>query len=261
MNTPKLLPGTLIIAVLTLCANAALAQVRVEGTVYDATQRFPMQGVSVVASSGSGTMTDSLGHYSIRLAAGDSIYFSWLGKSTSRFAVKKIEDPSQFDMSLDLPVESLPSVFVGPRSYRMDSLENRKEYAKIFDYSGTNFIEDKKASGNPTFGIGLDMDIFFNAARNKRMDRFREFLIWEEHDKYVDHRFTKALVRRITGLQPPALDTFMHQYRPGYEYLQSFATDWEFYQYIQQSGKYFLEMWKEEHPNEKLQPDTLIQSR
>jgi len=249
MNTPKLLQRTLTAVAAMLLANATMAQVRVEGTVYDGSQRYALQGVSVMTSSGSGTTTDSLGHYSIKLGATDSIYFSYLGKVTSKIPAKGIDDPTQFNMSLDLPVVSLPSVFVDPKSYRMDSLENRKEYQKIFDFDRSGFLVDKKASGDPKFGIGLDMDILFDGKRNKRMEGFQQFLIQEEQEKSIDHRFTRALVKRLTGLEPPALDTFMHRYRPGYEFCQATTSDWEFYEYIRNSGKYFTELWKQEHPN------------
>src|SRR4051812_11157582 len=123
MNFPKLLRKSLLVLVSALCGRTAMAQVQIDGTVYDRSQRYPMQGVSVLGTSGVGTQTDSLGHYSIRLRATDSIYFSYLGKISAKIPVKNIDNTAPFDMSLDMPIDSLPSVFVGPRSYRQDSLE------------------------------------------------------------------------------------------------------------------------------------------
>jgi len=248
MNFPKLLRKHLLVLVSALCGKAAIAQVQIEGTVYDRTQSYPMQGVSVLGTSGVGTQTDSLGHYSLRLRATDSLYFSYLGKISSKIPVKNIDTNSPFDMSLDAPVESLPGVFVGPRSYRQDSLENRREYAKIFNYDGSDYLADKRAGNNATFGIGLNIDMLFNGKRNKRMENFREFLEQQEHEKYIDHRFTKAIARRITGIQPPVLDSFMRAYRPSYEFVLSCTTDMELYQYIQTAGKSFLEMRRQDHP-------------
>ncbi len=249
MNTPKLLQRILPGVIAVLLAHAGMAQVRVEGTVYDGSQRYALQGVSVMSASGGGTTTDSSGHYSIKLALTDSIYFSYLGKVTSKIPVKHIDDPTQFNMSLDVPVQALPSVFVDPKSYRMDSLENRREYQKIFDFDRAGFLQNKKANGDPTFGIGLDMDVLFDGKRNKRMEGFQQFLVQEEQEKSIDHRFTRALVKRLTGLEPPALDTFMHRYRPSYEFCQATTSDWEFYEYIRDSGKYFTEIWRQEQHN------------
>ena len=36
----------------------------------------------------------------------------------------------------------------------------------------------------------------------------------QERQKYIDYRFNKSLVKRITGLEPPLLDSFMVRYRP-----------------------------------------------
>jgi hypothetical protein len=250
MKRPKLLQKTAGVLIGLCCYHATQAQVHIEGTVYDRTQRFPMRGVSVMGTSGAGTATDSLGHYSIRLQPADSLYFSYLGKISGKIPVKYIDNTAPFDMSLDAPVDTLTTVFVGPRSYREDSLENRREYQKLFNYDAMGFLEDKKATGNSAFGLGIDMDIFWNGKRNKRMDNFREFLEQEEKDKYIDHRFTKALVRKITGLQPPALDSFMRAYRPSYDFIQSFETDMEYYQYIKDASRSFGEMWKLDHPDQ-----------
>jgi hypothetical protein len=229
--------------------------------VYDKSQRYPMANVSVISTSGSGTITDSLGRYLVKLSAADSISFSYLGKSTYKFAVKEIEFPDQFDMSLDVVVDSLPFVTVYQKNYRIDSLENRREYQKVFDYGGGDYIENMKTGrGKSAMGVGFNFDMFFEGKSVRRMEAFQKRLIWEEHDKYVDHRFTRALVKRITGLQAPALDTFMRQYRPSYEFIQACETDWEFYKYILESSRFFVEMWRKDYPDIKPLADTIIKT-
>jgi hypothetical protein len=81
------------------------------------------------------------------------------------------------------------------------------------------------------------------------MDNFRQFLEQQEHEKYIDHRFTKAIARKLTGLQSPVLDSFMRMYRPSFEFVAACQTDMELYEYIKDSGKYFKDMWKQEHPD------------
>lgn len=237
--------------VIVACHNLVNAQVIVKGTVYDRTQLYAMPGVSVLSTSGIGTVTDSSGHYSIKLPTNDSIYFSYLGKSTSKFAVNDITYNLQFDMSLDISMDSLPSVYVSPNNYFMDSLANRKDYQKIFDYGGSRYIDNMKTNRRGGMGVSLDMDMFFNAKESRRLIAFQQRLEQEEHDKYIDHRFTKALVKRITAMEPPALDTFVKMYRPSYDFLKTFTTDWEFYKYILEASRSFMDIWKEEHPQKK----------
>jgi hypothetical protein len=125
----------------------------------------------------------------------------------------------------------------------MDSLANREENRKIFDFDPA--IGSAPGGG---FGIGVSFDMIFNAARYKRLERFKDFLIRQEQDKYVDHRFNKALVKRITNLTSPALDSFMVEYRPTYETLKGFETEYEYYEYIKGCSQSFSYMWKQDHP-------------
>jgi len=244
----RLFHRRVLLALFLFSVRTTFGQVQITGTVYDVSQRFAMIGVSVMGVSGIGTTTDSLGHYSIRLPAHDSIYFSYLGKNTSKFFVGDLQAGQPFDMALQVSIDSLPTVYVRSRDYLTDSLANRKEYAKVFNYQA-NTLNNMKMSQHGGMGVGLDIDMFFNGKERRRMEAFQARLEEDEHDKYVDHKFTRAIVKKITGLDTPALDTFMKQYRPSYEFIQSCATEYEFYHYIQEWGKFFNESWKEDHPD------------
>lgn len=245
MDAPTLLYRCFFAVVLVLVGHITFGQVvEIKGTVYDRSQLFAMPGVSVLGTSGAGTMTDSAGRYSIRLAKNDSIYFSYLGKFTVKFPVKTIAPGYPLNMSLAVSVDSLPLVVVRPKVYRYDSLENREEYRRIFDYSPEYLTPG--ASGG--VGVGFNLDMLFNARKVRQTLALQRRLIEEEHDKYVDHRFSKTLVRRITGLPSPALDTFMRVYRPSYEFILRCENDYEYYRYIRDWGREFWVLWKEEHP-------------
>jgi hypothetical protein len=237
----------LLTATLPLITDVAFGQVQISGTVYDKSIMFGLRGVSVMGSSGAGTITDSLGHYHIGLSSGDSIFFSYLGRATSKFPVKDIPSGSPFDMSLEVAVDSLPSVFVQSSNYQEDSLENRREYKKIFDYEADYLTGMKSNKHGTGLGIGLDFDLLLDGKRNRRMLAFQQRLEEEEKDRYIDHRFTRAVVKRITGLQQPALDTFMRQYRPSYEFIQSCETEYEFYKYILEWSQFFEKDWNVTH--------------
>ncbi len=251
MKQAKLLRKLLFVVFLALCGVVAVGQdikkVPVTGTIYDASARFALQGVSVLGTSGAGTTTDSTGHYRIQLPVGDSISFSYLGRGTAKVPVKDIPVGFPFDMSLDVAVDSLPTVFIRSRDYRMDSLENRREYKKVFDY-GTSYIDKMNAGrGGRGLGVGIDLDLLFDGKKNRQMLALQNRLEWEETDKYIDHRWNRALLKRVTGLEAPALDSFMKQYRPTKEFIQSCETDYEFYHYIREWSKYFSEDWTKAH--------------
>lgn len=236
-RTPKIF---LVFLLLLPGITAYCQQVTISGTVYDITKKTPVEAVSVLSTSGRGTMTDSLGRYSITVRETDSIYFSYLNKPTPKYAVTTIQNPGAFDISILRKVQELPSVFLKQRNYRMDSLQNRLDYAKAFNYTKPGF----SLSSNPNpggMGVGLDLDALINMfkfRKNKRMLAFQKRLLREEKEKYVSHRFSKALVKKLTGLNPPQLDSFMDEFRPTYEMTVQF-NDLEFGQFIIEAFKYY----------------------
>ena len=102
-----------------------------------------------------------------------------------------------------------------PRNYRLDSIQNRQDYAKAFNFQKPGIGSSLNMA--PGGGVGLDIDEFirmFQFQRNKRMRAFQDRLLQEEEDKYIDHRFNRALVIKLTQLRGPQLDNFMKIYRP-----------------------------------------------
>lgn len=202
---------------------------KIKGTVYDSSRIFPMEAVTVLSTSGRGTITNSDGHYEIEVDEKDSIWFSYLNKSTIKYPVLKILNPFEFDISIQVNVPVLREVKVRPRNYRQDSLQNRLDYAKVFNY--------QKPKLKPTvtgFGVGFDLNEIINMfrfRRNRSMASFKARLEQEERDRFVDHRFSKALVRRLTLLDSAALDSFMRIFRPSFLFTK-LANDYDFQEYI-----------------------------
>ena len=50
------------------------------------------------------------------------------------------------------------------------------------------------------------------------MHLFQQRLLQQERDKFIDHRFNKPLVQRLTGLAGEERDRFMARCRPSYEF-------------------------------------------
>jgi hypothetical protein len=192
-----------------------------------------MELVTVLTSSGKGTMTDSMGRYKIEVDINDSVYFSYQNKVTGKYPVAKMEDQTQFNMSLHIHVFSLPNVTVRGRNYRSDSLINRREYAKYFNFSKPNPLHSINVGPS---GVGMDPNEIINMFRFKRNRQLAELsnrLIKEEQDKYVDYRFNKTLIKKLTLLDGEPLRLFMQKYRPPYDYAV-LTNELEMGYYIQQ---------------------------
>jgi hypothetical protein len=207
--------------------------VTVHGTVFNMYRTKPLEAVSVICTSGRGTITDSNGNYSIQAPVDDSIYFSYLGKATAKYAVSTINTFTGFDIALHVDPLELKEVKVMPQNYRMDSLQNRKDYEKYFDFKKPGFkITNPTTNGG--LGAGVDLDELINVfrfQRTKRLLAFQRRLEDDEQDKYVDHRFSKYVVKKVTHLKDEELDSFMVKYRPSYDFCKK-ATDYDFLDYI-----------------------------
>jgi len=202
--------------------------------VYDSSRNYPLEAVSVLATSGHGAITNSEGYYEIEVTETDSIWFSYLNKPTKKFPVLQIATPLGFDISLMVNVPTLKEVTIRPKNYRQDSMQNRLDYAKIFNYQ-----KPKIRTVTPQYGAGAGFDLdeiinMFRFKRNKSITSFQNRLLVEEQEKFIDHRFNKALVRRLTQLEGNELDSFMRTFRPSYTFVK-FAGEYDFQYYIKEA--------------------------
>jgi hypothetical protein len=221
-----------------LKTSSGYAQYKIRGTVYDSTRKYPVELVTVLTTSGKGTITNEYGEYEIKVNEKDSIWFSYLNKPTIKFPVLKIINPFAFDISLKVNIPELKEVKVRQPNYRQDSIQNREDYAKIFNYQ-----KPKLKVVTPQYGAaaGFDLDEIINMfrfKRNRSMLAFQKRLLEEEQEKFVDHRFSKGLVRRLTGLDENELDSFMRVFRPPYFFCVK-TSDYDFQKYIKDAYERF----------------------
>ena len=247
-NITTQLPGLIkqllnLILVFLLCSftQQAMAQfTTISGNVYDISGRRPLEAVAVLSSFGKGTITDSTGHYSITVRTKDSIWFSLIGKTTMKYPVDTISNSTAFDIMIHLRATELPEVKVRNSYYKFDSLQNRSDYAKVFNFKkpGIRLSTNKNYSpGGVTVGLDLNELInMFRFKRNRQLLSLQKRLLQQEQDAYIDHRFSKAFVRKITKLNSPELETFMQTYRPHYAWVQT-LNDLELGYYVTQCLK------------------------
>lgn len=230
---------------------SSFAQLTVSGTVFDSSRKNYVEHVKVQSTGGATTQTDSMGHYRITVSEKDSLSFIYQDKSTQKFAVKDIASPGQFDISLRVRVKggytTLKEVMIFARSYKQDSLENRETYGDVFSFRKPTI----RTSVSPSGAVGADVNELINMfrfKRNRQLKAFQARLEQQEQDKYIDYRFNKKFVGRITQLKGAELDTFMVRYRPNFEFA-SMADEVTFNKYILNASYAFkIEMLKPDAP-------------
>jgi hypothetical protein len=217
-----------------ICITAK-SQLTVSGTVYDSTKVIPVKDVLIKSSNGTTTITDSLGHYAIVTTDKDSLTFIYQNKPTAKFAVKQIANIGDFDISLHIRLSekfrTLKEVRVYSKNFKQDSIENREQYAKLFDYQRPGV---KTSTDSYTGAAGMDLDELINVfrfKRNRQMKKMQERLLEQEQENYINYRFNKNSVKRITRLEGKDLDIFMKEYRPDFEFTKNSSLV-DFYQYV-----------------------------
>jgi hypothetical protein len=234
------------------------AQYKIKGTVYDSSRNFFLSYVTVQSTNGKIAVSDQQGNYEISVGENDSIWFSYLNKPTTKYPVLSIKTPLQFDISLRVPADVLKEVKVKTRNYKQDSVQNRIDYAKAFEWHKPKIRAVTPSGPGATAGFDLDELIrLFQFRKNRSWASFQKRLEEQEREKFVDYRFNKGLVLRLTGLNGTARDSFMIRCRPTYEYCLM-TSDYEFQLFIKQcfeeyklekmSGELKLEEKKSFHP-------------
>ncbi|HVF97340.1 MAG TPA: hypothetical protein VM871_08475 [Flavisolibacter sp.] len=233
----------LFFAALLVCAGKSFSQYKVKGHVLDSSRLYPIERVTVQSTGGRITLTDTAGFYSIDVAEKDSLWFSYLGRPTPKYPVLKIADVTQFDIALRLKADVMKEVRIRTRNYKEDSVQNRRDYAKAFDFRRPSLSTMTSVTSS---GVGFDVaEIIrlFQFRKNRNREKFRERLEQEEIDKAVDHRFTKGLVKRLTGItKEEELSDFMRKYRPTYTFTTG-TSDYDF--------QFFIKIAYEEYKKRK----------
>ncbi|QEC68105.1 hypothetical protein FRZ67_12635 [Panacibacter ginsenosidivorans] len=193
--------------------------------MYDYFSKKPLDAVTVMTSSGLHTISDSLGKFTVTVSSKDSVWFSFLSKNTLKYPVDTIRDLSNFEIALYVDAKWLPAVKVRNKNYTQDSIQNREDYAKVFNFRKPTVRLNSASPNNYTPGavtVGLDINEFINMfrfRRNRQILSMQERLEEQEREKYVNHRYTKYLVGKLTGLKFNALDSFIEISKPSYELL------------------------------------------
>jgi|GEM_PF-1055995 len=184
-------------------------------------------------------MSDMGGNYKIPAKRGDTIVFTSAGYKPDTAVVSDwmFNGEDGYTVYMDPNVVALPTVRVGDVSnYQLDSIKRKEEYAYLDQFHKV------KLAGGKTFsdGVGLSfspIDYFSRVQVQRR--RLRRRLAQNEKDYYIDSRFPRAYVARVTGLKGDSLQIFLYRYRPSYAFCRK-ATNEDILLYINASLKKFL---------------------
>jgi hypothetical protein len=206
---------------------------KVTGIVTDKATKRPVSG-AMVSIGNLRTMTDLTGRFEIAAAgAGDSLKIVHFNYQTYTVAIDKTTPVLLIE--LKPKVNQLNEVTVhGTRSFKQDSLENRGDFAKELNYTGPKLKDIFTADNTGRPGVLVSVNLLMLAEvltkKSTPQYKFKQKLIGDEHEQYVDGKFNRGNVSRITELKGDTLAQFLTQYRPDYQFaLKATGYDMEVY--------------------------------
>jgi hypothetical protein len=179
---------------LLLCLSAftAHAQVQYKGFVYDSASKAIMTSVRVEnLSTHEGTLTNNIGYFEIEAKQDDYLVFSTVSYKNKIVKVSESDNgvyKSVFMKSVPILLKDV-IIKKGPTQYQQDSARRASIYQDVFEY------EQEKSAMSP---ISTIYQKFSKKHRNTR--KFKDQIIQNEYQTFIDTRYTKQLVMELTKL-------------------------------------------------------------
>lgn len=222
----KLLYAAMVLLVLVPCH--AYSQRLVSGKVTDSLHGVPLYPATVInATSGRAVYTDSSGRYRIMAKNDDELQYRYLGFYVKKYIVPAGLTPVVHDVVLISKRVTLQTLEVQALTpYEQDSVARIRTFGH---YLGLPVVP---LFGGSTSGIGITMHpITYFSKGERRKRRFHKMYKQFEKDAFIDSRYTRKLVHRLTGMTGDSLRIFMFKVRPDYEFTRH-AADLLFWSWI-----------------------------
>jgi len=226
------------VVILLLFSTQGFAQQFLTGKVFRKDSREVLVSVSIEnRTQHRHDISDEGGAYRIQAGVGDVLVFTSVGFRSDTLVVSPPMLSGDYPEYLEPKAVTLQSVRVGSLSnYQVDSIERRQEYSWVYDHGEEKrFAQERKGDG-----VGISMNILRNASHaDKDREALKKRLLREEENFYVDFRYPREYVARLTHLKGDSLQKFMEHFRPSYEFCRK-AANVDILVFINDSYKKFM---------------------
>ena len=214
-----------------LCSLATNAQ-SLQGVVTDAATGLPLFAVTVVnVKTQQGTTTDENGFYTLPANTGESIAFTYIGYKTEVRTKPVSVIISTMNVKLQPSTTQLKEfVFHGDKrsKYQIDSAERKVIYHTVLS---------RKPPSPFNSPVSAIAELFSKKARMAY--QFQKDFAVDEENRFIDTRYTPALVTKMTGLTGDSMAHFMYAYPMPIMYARE-ASDLELKMWIRDSYKEWI---------------------
>ncbi|MDB4927244.1 hypothetical protein [Mucilaginibacter sp.] len=212
------LAGILILLFFT----GRLSAQQLNGTVLDLITKLPVTNATLVSKMGAG-FTSSTGSFRLNYApAGDTITITHIGYKTYKFGVGNGLIPTTIYLQSANILLNEVSIR-GMRNYKKDSVDNRREFARIFNYKapGIKSIFVKRSpyvnTGRPNNTselVSLNVLKLVSLFSRNKKNTLQKAMLRDEQDGFVFSMFSKERIQALTSLKGDSLQNFMIKYSP-----------------------------------------------
>jgi hypothetical protein len=214
---------TILLLLLLFCSAGGWAQQFLTGTVRKQESTETLASVSIHNTTGQRyDLSEENGSYRMQAAPGDRVIFSSVGYKPDTVIITTTMLGGDYPVYLEPRAQTLQSFRVGQLSnYQLDSLARREEYSWIYDH-GEQKLVNKERKGD---GVGVGIALFRHTSSiDQQRERLKKRLMKEEEDLFVDSRYSRDYVIKLTHLGGDSLSRFMRDFRPTYDYCRKAAT-------------------------------------
>lgn len=184
--------------------NTLGAKKIISGIVTDSAFGKPLAGISVQnITTKSGTKTNYRGTFSIEVGEDHYLKFTYTGYKPRIVRIRDLEDIDILKVTMAIGRVELKAVKITKplTPYQKDSVERASIYKDVFEY------KQEKSAMSPVTTV---FQLFSKKHRNMR--NFKEQVLKNEKQKFIDTRYTPEMVEDITKLKGDSLAIFMNSY-------------------------------------------------
>ncbi len=226
-----------LIIILIFISSAVNSQPRlINGYLLDSITHFPVaNGTITNANDKKSVQSDQKGFFRLSAAPGDFMYASAKSYHYDTLVYSFIFTDT-ISMYLSPAGSVLPNVTVTTKynKYQSDSAERKAS----FEQDMGKPMKTLSSSHPSGFGLTFNLDkVFKKKYRNRKKDEDK--FDKRENIEYVYYRYSPYIVNYYSGLKGEALQKFMRQNTPGYDWLRQHLSNEDVLYYINDRLKAF----------------------
>lgn len=171
-------------------------------------------------NTGARVFSDQGGYYRINANSGDEILISFIGYVSDSVKITNVVGTQIYNARLKMKERFLPQVEVSGRwnPYQLDSIARYEEFRPFLEEKTRTLVDTSKRTSG---GFGITLSPITRASRKQKdLRRFKKLYEENEIQQYIDYRYSKSFVSRVTGFTGDTLMQFMQVYTPSYGLLR-----------------------------------------